>query len=88
MELDKLFEKADEEDAQIQFTVQKKRFNMQEIDAVEITDENTKARLDRINQFTNDEDNQILAQLDKQMGEKFSDKSIDDMQASQFDMRN
>lgn len=34
---------------------------MQEIDAVEITDENTKAMLDRINLFTSDEDNQILA---------------------------
>ena len=33
---------------------------MREIDAVEITDETTKVRLDRIVKFTNDEDNQVL----------------------------
>ena len=33
---------------------------MQEIDEVEVSDEKTKARLDRIKLFTNDEDSQIL----------------------------
>ena len=60
---------------------------MKEIDAIEITDEKTKARLERMKLFTIDEDSQILYQIDKQMSAKFVNKSIDEMEANQFDMK-
>ena len=59
---------------------------MDDIDAVEITDEKTKERLERIKSFTPEEDSQILQILDNQMAQKYANKPIDDMEPDQFDM--
>ena len=52
IDLEKLYERTEGDESQVQFTIQKKDLNMKEIDAIEITDETTKARLDRTRSFT------------------------------------
>jgi len=54
IDINALFSKVEQEDSQIAFTISKSNINMREVDSLELSDEATIARLDKVLNFTID----------------------------------
>lgn len=83
-ELDQLFARSEQDDAQISYTIQRKDVDMSEIERMQFSDEESKAKLDRLANFSTEEDNQILQQMDKQILENFVASAIESLKADCF----
>jgi len=56
IDINALFSRQEAEDSQIAFTVSKTNIDMREIEQIELSDEQTKQNLERVQNFTQDED--------------------------------
>ena len=65
IDISALFSRDESEDSQIVYTVKNRDINLREVESIELSDPQQVELIDRIQAFTEEEDEQILTQLDK-----------------------
>jgi hypothetical protein len=79
IDLSEFFDKDEGENSQIAFTISKAHINLREVRQMEISDQATIDKLDKLMNISKDEDEQILAAIDKEIDEKHANTSVENI---------